>query len=161
MPIIWVFKSDDPPFKPTRLNGRHLLDLFSRNSAPYIIPSIHPHATDYVTLKNKTNAFSNPMLRPFLRTLGIQNAYFAGFRAGQCIYDSACGGLVDDPLTIEYRLNTHIILPLTADTDNQLTHIYEDDLEKQGVSVLYDLETIFGKRYPAPVQPSYMKESIR
>lgn len=150
MPIIWVFKTDDDHIEPTQLNGRALLDLFGGLGARNLAPSLHPRATDFVTTKKDMDAFSNPTLKPFLKELGIQNIYLAGFKASQCVYETGCGATTNDPLSPEDSWNVHLLLPLTADSGDELTHLYEDDFERQGIFICNDLETILGNRYSRP-----------
>jgi nicotinamidase-related amidase len=155
MPVIWVFKTDDgDDFQPTQLKGRSLPDLFSEKGRQYLMPSLHPRSTDFVTAKKEMDAFTNPRLKPFLKRMGIDHIYLAGFKTGMCVYKTGCTAAAGDPLGLDRQFNVHLLLPLTADSDDRIEPPHENYFESQGITLCNNLEMVLGKRYAAPAYNS-------
>jgi nicotinamidase-related amidase len=117
MPIIWVYLSWLPIQKPfqarefaltTDFNTAVAWDVHNRWNQPAL--KIEPE--DWIVTKSAKSLFNNPDAESFLRGLGVNELFMAGFKATECVYASAY-----DARRV-HRFKTTVLSGLTADYDD-------------------------------------------
>jgi nicotinamidase-related amidase len=120
--------------------------------APFVISKDIPDtafnpasAGDYGMCKYSASAFSNRHLLPFLKKKNVQDVWICGFQTSTCPALTALAAKKD--------FNAHLLLPLTAQTNDQAPPGVLIDLRLHGVDIAlieHAEETVGIPRLPAP-----------
>lgn len=115
MPVIWAYMDLLPEnHTPVKFRDLKLTINFAhaiKNQTQYQ-PTILPHDNDWILGKNTRSVFGNPANADFLHERNINTLKIVGFRAGQCVRQTAEDGIAR---------GLRIIVPrdLTADCNDR------------------------------------------
>jgi nicotinamidase-related amidase len=121
MPIFWVFMIDGTGMlyetagiqNPRRWTARSWEQLRSLYRNHDLAPTLRPHGTDWVTLKDEADGFGNLKLGPFLKQHGIDHLIVGGFLSQQCVLQTMTGARYYERLRVTFAAD------LSADIEDK------------------------------------------